>query len=169
MTISNGLGQVVFDAANVGTGSLAPVYGALTYNLPITHSPDHNIRIKADNQTTSHQLSNVTSAAGPSRGRIQDKSAMMVITTNRGNINPSVETQLNLQGSVSTKQLTYLDGARTTTKETNLFTWKGGATNSVPNQMTQSHYTTKMEVECYIFTRTKIHPYHVPVLESQVI
>lgn len=144
MTISNDLGQVVFDPASAGTGPLAPVNGGHVFHNPITYmNTDHNIRVKADNQTTTHQLSNVTSAAGASRGRVQDKSAMTVFTTNRGNINPGMETQVNLQGSVNTKQFAYLDGARTTTKQTSLFTWNGGATNNVPNQMTQSHYTTK--------------------------
>ena len=143
MTISNDLGQVVFDPASAGTGPLAPVNGGHVFHNPITYmSTDHNIRVKADNQTTVHQLSNVTSAAGASRGRVQDKSAMTVFTTNRGNINPAMETQVNLQGSVNTKQFAFLDGARTTTKQTSLFTWNGGATNNVPNQMTHSHYIT---------------------------
>ena len=144
MTISNDLGKVVFDPASAGTGPLAPVNGGQVFHNPITFmNTDHNIRVKADNQTTTHHLSNVTSAAGASRSRVQDKSAMTVFTTNRGNINPAMETQLNLQGTVNTKQFAYLDGARTTTKQTSLFTWNGGVTNHVPNQMTQSHYTTK--------------------------
>lgn len=144
MTISNDLGQVVFDPASAGTGPLAPVNGGHVFHNPTTFmNTDHNIRVKADNQTTTHHLSNVTSAAGASRGRVQDKSAMTVFTTNRGNINPAMETQVNIKGHVNTKQFAFLDGARTTTKQTSLFTWNGGATNHIPNQMTQSHYTTK--------------------------
>lgn len=144
MTISNDLGQVVFDPASAGTGPLAPVNGGHVFHNPITYmNTDHNIRVKADNQTITHHLSNVTSATGASRGRVQDKSAITVFTTNRGSINPAMETQVNIKGHTSTKQFAYLDGARTTTKQTSLFTWNGGATNNVPNQMTQSNYTTK--------------------------
>jgi hypothetical protein len=143
MTISNGLGKVVLDPANPATGPLAPVNGGHVFHNPVTFmNTDHNIRVKADNQTTNHQLSNVTSTTAP-RGRIQDKSAMTVFTTTRGNINPAMETQVNIKGPVNTKQFSYLDGARTTTKETSLFSWNGGITNNVPNQMTQSHYTSK--------------------------
>lgn len=144
MTISNDLGQVMFDPASAGTGPLAPVHGGHVFHNPITYmSTDHNIRVKADNQTVAHHLSNVTSASGASRGRVQDKSTLTVFTTNRGNINPVMETQVNVKGPVNTKQFAYLDGARTTTKQTGLFTWNGGVTNHIPNQMTQSHYTTK--------------------------
>jgi len=144
MTISNDLGQVVFDPASAGTGPLAPVHGGHVFHNPITYmNTDHNIRIKADNQTTQHHLTNATSASGPSRGRVQDKSAMTVFTTARGNINPAMETQVNLKGPVNTKNFAFSDGARTTTKQTNLFAWNGGANTQVPNQMTQSHYTTK--------------------------
>jgi hypothetical protein len=144
MTISNDLGQVVFDPASVGTGPLAPVNGGHVFHNPMTFmNTDHNIRVKADNQTTTHHLTNVTSASGSYRSRVQDKSAITVFTTNRGNINPAMETQLNLKGNVNTKQFTFLDGAKTTTKQTTLFNWNGGVTSNVPNQMTQSHYTTK--------------------------
>lgn len=144
MIISNDLGQVVVNPASAGTGHLAPVNGGHVFHNPPTFmGGDHNIGIKADNQTTIHHLSNVTSAAGASRGKIQDKSTMTVYTTNRDNINPAMETQVNIKGPTNTKQIVYLDGARTTTKQTSLYSWNGGATNHVPNQMTQSHYTTK--------------------------
>lgn len=144
MTISNDLGQVVFDPVSAGTGPLAPVSGGLDFHRPKSYmNTNHNIRIKGDDQTTNHQLTNVTSAAVAPHARVQDKSTITVFTTNRGNINPAMETQINIQGPINTKQISYLDGAKTTTKQTNLFTWKGGAATNVPNQMTQSHYTAK--------------------------
>lgn len=145
MTISNGLGKVTLDPSHPATGPLVPVHGGHVFHNPVTFmNTDHNIRVKADTQTTQHHLSNVTSTS-TQKGRVQDKSTLTVYTTNRGNINPAMETQLNFKGHVSTKQLSYVDGAKTTMKETSLFNWNGGATTNVPNQMTQSHYTTKDE------------------------
>ena len=144
MTISNDLGQVIIDHSSPATGPLAPVNGGHVFHNPTTFmNTDHNIRVKADNQTINHHLSNTTSASGAPRGRVQDKSTLTVLTTNRGNINPSNETQLNLQGPITTKNVAFTDGVRTTMKQTGLFTWNGSASTNVPNQMTQSHYTTK--------------------------
>lgn len=144
MTISNDLGRVVVDLASAGTGSFGQVYGGQVFNdLSGFKNIDNNIRVKCDNQTTNNQLTNLTSASGGPANRVQDKSSMLVFTTQREHINPAMETQVNRQGYISTKQLSYLDGARTTTKQTSLHTWHGGVTSNVPNQMTQSHYTTK--------------------------
>lgn len=142
--MTNQNADFVLDAASVGTGSIGQVYGGQGLNdLSGFKNIDNNIRVKCDNQTTNNQLTNLTSASGGPANRVQDKSSMLVFTTQRGNMNQTMETQMNLQGSISTKQISYVDGAKTTTKQTTLHTWNGGATSNVPNQMTQSHYTTK--------------------------
>lgn len=144
MTISNDLGKIVVDSASIAAGSLAPVNGGhVFHNPPSFMNNDHNIRVKADNQTTIEHISNITSASGVPRQKVQDKSLISVFTTNRGNINPAMETQINIKGPNTTKQFSYIDGARTTNKETTLYSWSGIATNNVLGHTVQDYYTLK--------------------------
>lgn len=142
--LSNDLGEVIVDFASAPIGPAAPVNGELRFQHYKTYmDTSHNIRIKSDNKTTIDNLSNVTSAYGASKAIVQDPLTVAKYNTMRGNKNPAMETQLNLMGPVNTTQPLSLDKSKTTTRQTTLYCWNGGAVNHIPNQTVQSNYTTK--------------------------
>lgn len=143
-SISNGLGQVLLETHNPASGSIGLVNGGV-YNEPFNSykNINNNIRVKCDNQTTNHQLSNLTGAIDGPKPRYIDKSTYRVHSNNRGNINPTVETQMGLKGPNIFQNTTHTHPSRTTMKQTTLFTHNGIANTVVPNDMLQTNYTTK--------------------------
>ena len=145
MSFSNDIGRVVIDLSDPATGPLAPTLGGHVFHNPLSFmNRDWSIKSRADNQTTIHHLSNITKPDGSAQ-RVVDKSTYRVYNTNRENISPANECQINLKGPNATPNadVSYSDGTRTTMKQTTLHNHKGGVTASIPNMMVQSNYTTK--------------------------
>ena len=145
MSFSNDIGHVVIDPSNPATGPLGSTSGGHVFHNPLSFmNRDWSIKSRADNQTTIHHLSNITKPDGSAQ-RVIDKSTYRVYNTNRENISPTNECQINLKGHNATPNtdVSYSDGARTTMKQTTLHNHKGGITASIPNMMSQSNYTTK--------------------------
>jgi hypothetical protein len=136
------LGRIIFDASSPAAGPVAPILGGLDFDRNSTFmNVDHNIKVKADNTTTQHQLSNVCSAV--KSNRILSKDTYLVHENNRSTINPTNVLQTNLRCNPLYSPINYQDGIRTTTKETVLHSYSGGAMSSNVAPMLNTHYTTK--------------------------
>jgi hypothetical protein len=139
---SSGLGNVVVDLAGPGSGFMGPVNGGVTESRNPTYmSIDHNIKVKADNTSLLSQINNPISANAWGQ-QVIDKSTFNVYPTNRENINPTNECQANLKGHELFANTSYLDGQKTTTKETTHASYSGQAGTSLVNSINRTHYTT---------------------------
>lgn len=141
--ISNGIGKVVLDTS-IGTGPIGLVNGGLDFQRDKLYmSVDHNVKFKADNNTTQQHNTNLFLADSGPRSQLSDMSTYTVHPNNRSTVNPTVETQMGLKGNTKFVPTTYKDGVRNTMKQTTLFSHTGAATKSVPSDMLHTHYTTK--------------------------
>ena len=137
--MNNGLGTVIIDTASPSTGPLAPTRGELLFPRPTTYMhTDHNIRVKKDNNTTSHQLGSVGSIV-PNAG-LNNKGSYIVTPNNRSNVSQTNIIQANLKGP-NVFENTVVDKSRTTTKQTVLYSYSGVATGEVPNPSLYNTYT----------------------------
>lgn len=137
--MNNGIGTVIIDVAAPSTGPLAPTNGGFLFPRPSTYmNTDHNIRVRKDNNTTSHQLGAVGSIV-PNAG-LNNKGSYIVTPNNRSNISHTNIIQANLKGN-NIFENTVVDKSKTTTKQTTLYTWSGGANVEVPNSTVYNTYT----------------------------
>ena len=146
MSFSNDIGRVVINPSNPATGPLGSTSGGSVYNNPPSYmNRDWSIKSRADNQTTINHLSNVTHANRPDKQIIDNKSSFAVFDTNRGNISQTNDCQINLKGhnAITNTDVSHSDGARTTTKETTIYSHYGGIDAHISKMMSQSNYTTK--------------------------
>lgn len=138
MTVSHSADKQ-FNQYKPGTGSQA-VGVPRGWSVPESAMlMDKNIRVKKDNNTLLNHQSNVITNVP--KHNLFDKDVLMIPSTKRGNINPTVEVQTNIKSTVphTIKQLE--DKPKTTLKETVLQAYNGGAGSYINTLTKRDLYT----------------------------
>lgn len=102
-----------------------------------TSMSDAHTKNRSDNTTTINHLTNIK---GNTVSQVFDKSTYHVPINNRDNRSQTTQAQVNLKGNIIFNNTTYNECAPTTTKETTVFSYKGGGKSEVPLSYNSSNY-----------------------------
>lgn len=138
MTVSHSTDKQ-FNQYKPGTGSHA-VGVPRGWSIPESAMcMDKNIRVKKDNNTLlTHQSNVITNVP---KHNLFDKDLLMISSTKRGNINPTVEVQTNIKSIVPNTIKPLEDKPKTTLKETVLQAYNGGAGSYIKTLTKRDLYT----------------------------
>ena len=126
----------IFDAATPGTGPMGAI-GASAPSLDFekfNSSFDLSLRSKSDNNFNPQPEGNVKSSGAHNP---ENREGIYAIQTDRGDLYPTVETQINITGQQQFKNRLQ-DTVKPTTKETTLFSYDG---NIAPVTKSQALYS----------------------------
>lgn len=138
MTVSHSA-EKQFNKYKPGTGSQA-VGVPRGWSVPESAMcMENNIRVKKDNNTLLNHQSNVITTVP--KQNLFDKDVLMIPSTKRGNINPTVEVQTNIKSVVPNTIKQLEDKPKTTLKETVLLAYNGGAGNYINALTKRDVYT----------------------------